>query len=72
MEEKEKKIALYQSRIKLFIITATIQSVIVGIFLIFFHKPAIVIYILGATILVIWLVALLKIISLKKAIKQLK
>lgn len=72
MNDKEKKLKMFKSQIRLFTITGIVQTVIIGIFLIFFHEPISVVYFMLAIFFVLWLVAGLKIISAVKAIKMIK
>lgn len=71
MNDKEKKIKMFKSQIKLFTITAIVQSIIIGIFLIFFHEPLAVVIFLIVVLVVLWGVAALKITSAVKGIKDL-
>lgn len=72
MLEKEKKIKVFKSQIKFYITVGIIQTVTIGVFLIFYHKPLAVLLFLIGVLLVLWVGAILKIFSALSGIKELK
>lgn len=62
----------YKSQIIVYLVTAFVQTLLMTIFLIYYHEPVSLMIVLIAVILVVWLIATLKIVSSLMAIKRIK
>ncbi len=72
MQKKEELIKFYKTRIKILIAMGSVNSVALGIFLIFFHDPVYLIYAFLFTIILIWVFVFFQIRSVLKELKRIK
>ncbi|NLN50222.1 MAG: hypothetical protein GX149_01170 [Acholeplasmataceae bacterium] len=72
MKNRNELIKYYKSKRVYFLVMTSINTVILGVFLIFFHKPIAVVYVFGSLILLMWIFVAFQVVAITKELKRLR